>query len=252
MLASIIRAPAEMLKHAKVYGFLLILTGIHGFLYLLNGDIFTAFTDGSVVGILLSNDVGLQARALGLMFVSLFFSVYSMGVVSRSVRKTLNAGKNSLFFSSIAFSVILVAVALGLFVVMSAVNSLSTSGGIASFLAAIFMGVGGLLVALCVIKFSFTPTFVGMGLLPKDALAQSWHGTRGKILSTIIVLVAVVVVASLIQELFIALTLGIADETLLTIILFLGSTLGMFYSGTVLALAAPELSQLSPAHTRKK
>jgi hypothetical protein len=252
MLASIIRAPAEMLKHAKVYGFLLILTGIHGFLYLLNADIFTAFTDGSVVGILLSNDTGMQARALGLMFVSLFFSVYSMGVVSRSIKKTFNVGKNSLFISSIAFSVILVATALGLFVVMSAVNSLSTSGGIASLLAAIFIAVGGLVTTLCVIKFSFAPSLVGMGLLPKEALAQSWNGTRGKILSVIIVLVAVVVVASFIQELLGVLTSGIEDETLLTIILFLGSTLGMFYSGTVLALAAPELSQLSPAHTRKK
>ena len=245
MLTSIIRAPAEMLKHVKVYGLLLILTGLHGVLYLLNADVLGVFTDGSASGILFTNDSFLQLRALGLIVISLTFSVYSMGIVSREMRKTTSEKKNSLFFSSIAFSLILIAVALGLVVVLNAINSLSASGGMASLLSVIFTAIIGLTTALCVIKFSFAPVYVGMGFLPKDALAQSWSATRGKLLSTIILLLAILIVAGFIQGVTGLVAENIADESILAIVFFVGSALGLFYSGTTLALAAPEPGALS-------
>ena len=121
MLSSIIRAPKEMLKHAPLYGILVALTGIHGVLYLLNADIFSAFAEGNALSIIYSADTLLQARALLLILSSLVFSIYSIGMVSRATRLSTKP-KNSLFFSSIAFSLVLISVVLGLFVVMRAVN----------------------------------------------------------------------------------------------------------------------------------
>lgn len=247
MLASIIRAPGEMLRHARVYGFLVILSGVHGFLYLLNPDIFAALTNGSILDMLFSNDILLQARVAGLVFVSLVFSIYSAGYISKSIRKTESPQKNSLVVSSIALSLVLAAVVLALYVKMGVVNSLSSSGGIAGVIGIIFTAVVGLLILLCVIKFAFAPVYLGWGLLPKDALAQSWRATQGKLFSTIVVLFAILIVTGLIQMILGFLTDPIGDESLIAIIYFLGSSVGLFYSGAVLALAAPEMS--SPSST---
>lgn len=251
MLSSIFRAPKEMLKHAPVYGVLVALTGIQGVLFLLNGDIFATFTEGNVASLLYTADTLLQARALLLILTSLIFSLYSMGFVSRAMRTSSNT-KNSLLASSIAFSVIIIVVGLGLFATLRAVNSLSTSGGFATMISTIFMAVMGLIITLCVIKFSFAPTYVGMGLLPKGALVQSWSATQGKLLSMIILLFAVLFVASLIQAGTSIITDPIQDESILSIILFLGSAVGMFYSGTVLALAAPEPNTAASMRSHQK
>lgn len=252
MLSAIIRAPGQMLAHARVYGALLALTGIHGVLYLLNADIYSAFLEGNGAALLYSTDVSFQVRGLFLIFASLFFTLYTTGIVSRSLR-TNTRPKNSLAITTAAFTIVLLSIVLGLFVILRAVNEFSVSGGIMTLLSSLFLGVAGLIIFLCVIKFSFAPTYVGMGLLPKEALSQSWSLTRGKLLSTIVLLFAILVVATFIQGVAELATQNIEDETLLSIILFVFSALGLFYSGTVLALAAPEpAAAFSPRVRGKK
>ncbi len=251
MLESIIRAPAVMLKHASAYGLLLILTGVHGVLYLFNEDVLAIFTDGSVGGLLSTNDVALQARALGLLLVSMVVMIYSLATVSRAMTKT-RAGNNSLFFSALAFSIVLLSAGAGWYMVASAVNAFASWGGVAGLLSLIFMAVIGLITALCVVKFAFTPTYVGRGLLPKDALVQSWNATRGKLFSTIILLLAVMVVAGIVQGAVEIIFSFVTDETILTVIYFMGAALGLFYSGTVFALAAPEANTISPRRVHGK
>lgn len=251
MLTSIIRAPATMLKHASAYGLLLILTGVHGVLYVLNEDVLAIFTDGSVAGLLVTNDIGLQARAFGLLVASMVIMIYSLATVSRALQKNPEAN-HSIFFSSLAFSVVLLAVGTGWYMATSAVSAFASLGGMAGLLSLIFMAVIGLVTALCVVKFSFTPAYVGRGLLPKDALVQSWIATRGKLFSTIILLLAVMIVAGLIQGVVEIIFGFLSDETILTVIYFMSGALGLFYSGTVLALAAPETNALAPRRVHGK
>lgn len=251
MLTSIIRAPAAMVKHASVYGLLLILTGVHGVLYALNEDVLAIFTDGSVAGLLVTNDIILHARAFGLLLASLIIMIYSLATVSRAMTKT-PAGNNSLFFSSLAFSVVLLAAGAGWYVLTSAVNAVAALGGIVGLLSLLIMAVVGLITALCVVKFAFTPAYVGRGFLPKDALAQSWNATRGKLLSTIIILLAITIIAGLVQGMVEIVFGFLTDETILTVIYFISGALGIFYSGTVLALAAPETNTLAPRRMHGK
>ncbi|MBM3281726.1 MAG: hypothetical protein FJY86_00055 [Candidatus Diapherotrites archaeon] len=252
MLSSIIRAPGQMLKYLPTYGIILALTGIHGVLYLLNGDIYNAFTQGGGDTLLYSTDTLLLARALLLLFGSLFFSLYSMSIVSRRMN-VLSTNKNSLLSSCAAFAIVFIAMLLGLFVVLRAVNELSISGGILTLMATVFNAIAGLIIALSILKFSFAPTYLGMGLLPKDALAQSWNATRGKLVHVLVLLFLMLLITTIIQGAGELITQNIEDETILTIILFVFSSIGLFYSGTVLALAAPEpLAPNITRHARRK
>ncbi len=243
-----------MVKYLPTYGWILILTGIHGFLYLLNGDIYTAFTEGNGAALLYSTDPALQVRALFLIFASLFFSLYSVGLVARRVKPLSTSAKNSLAWSCVAFAMVFIAVVLGLFVLLRVVNELSTQGGILTLLSSVFVGVVGLVVLLSVLKFSFAPTYVGMGLLPRDALAQSWNNTRGKLLHVIVLMFFILVITTLIQGVGELVTQTMEDESLLAIILIIFSSIGLFYAGTVLALAAPEPTTASgnARHARGK
>ena len=243
-----------MLKHVNVYGILLILTAIHGTAYFLNSDVLVLFTNGSAGALLFSPDIMLQARAFGLLLLSLIISLYSLGIVSRAMRgKTNTSSANpSLFFACIAFAILVVAGVLGLYVVMSAVQTLSSVGGIATLVGVVFSAVLALVIGLSLIKFSFAPTYVGMGYLPKEALAQSWHATRGKLLFTIILLFIILLVTGLIQGIMDLLTENMNDDSIIAVISFVGSAVGLFYSGTVLALGAPDAGTISAARKHGK
>ena len=236
-----------MLKHVNVYGILLILTAIHGTTYFLNGDVLLLFTNGNAGALLFSPDIALQARAVGLLLLSLIISLYSLGLVSRTMRgKTSTTPANiSLFFACVAFAILVVAAVLGLYVVLSAVQTLSASGGVATLLSVVFSIILALGISVSMVKFSFAPSYVGMGFLPKEALAQSWHATRGKLLHTIILLFAILLVTGLIQGVIDLLTENMNDDSIIAAISFVGSAVGLFYSGTVLALGAPDAGTIS-------
>lgn len=236
-----------MLKHVNVYGILLILTAIHGTAYFLNSDVLLLFTNGSAGALLFSPDVLLQARAFGLLLLSLIISLYSLGLVSRTMRGKTNTSpvSVSLFFACVAFAILVVAAVLGLFVIMSAVQALSSSGGAAALLGVVFSAILALVIGVSLLKFSFAPSYVGMGYLPKEALAQSWHATRGKLLHTIILLFAILVVTGLIQGVMDVVTENMNDDSIIAVISFVGSAVGLFYSGTVLALGAPDAGTIS-------
>jgi len=236
-----------MLKHVNVYGILLILTAIHGTAYFLNSDVLLLFTNGSAGALLFSPDIMMQARAIGLLVMSLVISLYSLGLVSRTMRGKTNATNSnpSLFFSSAAFAILVVAAVLGLYVFMSAVQSLAASGGIFTPLSVVLSAILAIAIGISLIKFSFAPTYVGMGFLPKEALAQSWHATRGKLVQTIILLFIILMVTGFIQGMLDLLTENMNDDSIIAVLSFAGSAVGLFYSATVLALSAPEAGNVS-------
>lgn len=243
-----------MLKHVNVYGILLILTAIHGTAYFLNGDVLLLFTNGSAGALLFSPDLMLQTRALGLLVLSVVISLYSLGTVAQTLRGKTNptSSNASVLFSSGAFAILVVAGVLALYVVLSAIQSLAGSGGIATGLSTALSLILAAGIGIAVVKFSFAPTYVGMGYLPKEALAQSWHATRGKLVHTIILLFIILLVTGFIQGIIDLLTENMNDDSIIAVLSFAGSAVGLFYSATVLALGAPDAGTVSVARRRGK
>ncbi len=254
MLGSLVKAPGFMLQHVNVYIALLLVTLVHGLLYWANSDLLATFVDGTVGGILWSTDTLLMARAVVLIVLSLALTIFSMALVARSFISENYSPKNSLFFSSLAFAIVLFAVMMGTYFLVQGIAGLASIGGIFSWMIGIAIFLIGMVVAIMVIKFSFTPVYMGRGFLPKDALTQSWRATKGKALYVIVLLIVLLVVTGLLQAIALILTEPIQNETYVYVLYLIFSSIGLFYSSSVLGLAAPAtgMGTLSVHAHRKK
>lgn len=256
MFEQVIAAPFALLKRPGLYLLALILILIQGVLAIVFGDYLGYF---SISLAALDFQPTLEFFAGMIIFIlSTSIPIYLHATISHSIHepKTRSLVPMGILGSSLILGIVagvigLAVLGIGLF--MSGV--IGITGGFVSLIGVILFLILGLILFFAILKFMFAPTFIGKGFPVKDALAESWKITTGKLLQTIGIALLLAVVGIFIGSIPTILPLDLTNEWMNLIVSSLFAALTGSYSAVLLALIAGKdtnTPKLGPRHAHKK
>lgn len=238
MLEQIVAAPFAMIRRPSLYVIAFILAFLQGAVTLLLIDYQTVFQ----ATLLDAQPLFSIEFFIGLVvfLVSGAIPLYLHAILSQRINSPAKGTKTApmgLVGSCIALSIVIAVVGIAALLVAVAISAaIGTTTGIVSIILMILFALIAGIILFAVVKFMFTPSFLGRGFSIKEAFAESWKLTAGKFFSVLVIALVILIVGGFLAGITALLPVPTDNQWVALFISSIFSGLTGYFSGTLLAL----------------